>query len=36
MSSHVPQEMSHMVSLVYYEIWDFHIFLYGTVFFSST
>ncbi len=26
MSSHVPPEMSHMVSLVYYEIWDFHIF----------
>ncbi len=26
MSSHVPQEMSHMVSLVYYKIWDFCIF----------
>ena len=25
-SSHVPQEMSHMTSLVYYKIWDFCIF----------
>ncbi len=26
MSSHVPQKMSHMASLVYYKIWDFCIF----------
>jgi hypothetical protein len=25
-TSHVPQEMSHMASLVYYKIWDFFIF----------
>jgi hypothetical protein len=25
-SSHVPQEMSHMASLVYYKFWDFRIF----------
>jgi hypothetical protein len=25
-SSHVPREMSHMASLVYYKIWDFCIF----------
>jgi hypothetical protein len=26
MSSHVPREMSHMASLVYYKIWDFCFF----------
>jgi hypothetical protein len=33
-SSHVPQEMSHMASLVYSKIWDFCIFfvLYCTLF----
>ncbi len=37
MSSHVPREISHMASLVYYKIWDFHIFvLYCTVFSSSS
>ncbi len=36
-SSHVPQEMSNMASLVYYKIWDFCIlFLYCTVFSSSS
>ncbi len=36
-SSHVPQEMSHMASLVFYKIWDFHIFFsYCTVFSSSS
>ncbi len=34
MSSHVPQQMSHMASLVYSKIWDFCIFfiLYCTLF----
>jgi hypothetical protein len=36
-SSHVPWEMSHMASLVYYKIWDFCIFFsYCTVFSSSS
>jgi hypothetical protein len=35
--SHVPQEMSHMASLVYYKIWDFCIFfLYCNLFSSSS
>jgi hypothetical protein len=27
-SFHVPQEMSHMASLVYYKIWDFYHFFF--------
>ncbi len=34
-SSHVPWEMFHMASLVYYKIWDFLFFSYCTVFSSS-